>query len=127
MLWGFDVTHLSAHLGAFCSRPEFFDIYLDLAIEFDLPISLPDPSIDLGFEARALATAEGVLVPDREVSAALSRAARNDIDAITPHRAARVSDAHLVTQDWAFRAALDRSGAELISFRELRSAQRRSR
>ncbi len=152
VLWGFDVTHLSAHLGALCARPEFFDIYLDLAIEFDLPISLPDPSIDLGFEARTLAADEGIIVPDREVPATLHRAARSDIDAvianlepgitelhvrpaddtpelraITPHWAARVSDAHLVTQDWAFRAALERSGAELISYRELRTAQRRGR
>ncbi len=151
VLWGFDVTHLSAHLGALCARPEFFDIYLDLAIEFNLPISLPDPSIDLGFEARALAGEEGILVPDREVAAPLHRAARADIDAIvadlpagltelhvrpaddtpelraiTPHWAARVSDAHLVTQDWAFRAALERSGAELISYRDLRTAQRQT-
>ena len=152
ILWGFDVTHLSAHLGTLSSRPEFFDIYLDLAIEFDLPISLPDPSVDLGFEARALAAEEGVLVPDREVPAPLVRAARSAVDAIitdlpagitelhvrpaedtpelraiTPHWAARVSDAHLVTQDWAFRTALDRSGAELITFGELRTAQRRNR
>lgn len=149
VLWGFDVTHLSAHLGALCSRPEFFDIYLDLAIEFDLPISLPDPSVDLGFEARLLAAEEGILVPDHEVPAPLMRAARAEIDAavadlppgvtelhvrpaedtpelraITPHWAARVSDEHLVTQDWAFRAALERSGAELISYRALRTAQR---
>lgn len=149
VLWGFDITHLSAHLGALCARPEFFDVYLDLAIEFNLPISLPDPSIDLGFEARTLAAEEGILVPDREVAAPLHRASRADIDAIvadlptgiteihvrpaddtpelraiTPHWAARVSDAHLVTQDWAFRAALERSGAELISYRDLRAAQR---
>lgn len=150
VLWGFDVTHLSAHLGALCSRPEFFDIYLDLAIELDLPISLPDPAVDLGFEPRTLAADEGILVPDHEVPASLHRPARAEIDAmvaelppgvtelhvrpaedtpelraITPHWAARVSDGHLVTQDWSFRAALERSGAELISYRELRQAQRR--
>lgn len=150
VLWGFDVTHLSAHLGALCSRPEFFDIYLDLALEFELPISLPDPSVDLGFPARALAADEGILVPDHEVPAPVHRAARADIDttvanlpagvtelhvrpaedtpelrAITSDWAARVSDAHLVTHDWSFRAALDRSGAELISYRDLRTAQRR--
>ena len=149
ILWGFDVSHLSAHLGTLCARPEFFDIFLDLAIEFDLPISLPDPSVDLGFEARALAAEEGILVPDREIPAPLDRPARALIDAviadlptgvtelhvrpaddtpelraITPHWAARVSDAHLVTRDWAFRAALERSGAELISFHDLRTAQR---
>ncbi len=149
ILWGFDVTHLSAHLGALCSRPEFFDIFLDLALEFDLPVSLPDPTVDLGFEARQLAAAEGILMPDTEVAVPLPLSARAPIDeiirdlppgltelhvrpaedtpelrAITQLWAARVSDAHLVTLDWGFRAALERSGAELIGFRALRDAQR---
>lgn len=149
ILWGFDATHLSAHLGSLCARPEFFDIYVDLALEFQLPISLPDDTIDLGFEARTLARDEGIVVPDREVAAPLSKSVRSAFDefirevpagvtelhlrpaddtpelrAITPNWAARVSDAHLVTQDWSFRAALERSGAELIGYRELRDAQR---
>lgn len=149
VLWGFDVTHLSAHLGALCARPEFFDVYLEMAEEFELPISLPDPSIDLGFPARQLAHNEGVLIPDRVVTVPYPSGARAGIEAavaslepgvtelhvapavdtpelraITPHWAHRVADAHLVTQDWGFRAALERSGAETISYRELRRAQR---
>ena len=32
--WGFDVTHLDCHLDVLAMRPEFFDVYLDLAIDF---------------------------------------------------------------------------------------------
>lgn len=30
--WGFDVSHLDAHLGAVQLKPEFFDVFLDLEI-----------------------------------------------------------------------------------------------
>jgi predicted glycoside hydrolase/deacetylase ChbG (UPF0249 family) len=152
VLWGFDVTHLAAHLDALCSRPEFFDVLLDVAVDYDLPISLPDPGVDLGFPARALAEEEGILVPDHVVPVPLTREARPALEAavadltpgvtelhvrpaedtpelraITPTWAARVGDAHLVTHDWGFRAALARTGAELLGFRPLRDAQRRLR
>ncbi len=42
--WGFDVSHLSCHLGALESRPEFFDVALELAVEFALPLRLPEAS-----------------------------------------------------------------------------------
>ncbi len=48
-----------------------------------------------------------------------------EVRAVTDRWTAMVSDKHLMTDDWAFRAALGRSGAELIGFRELRAAQRR--
>ena len=38
--WGFDVSHLSAHLGALELRPEFFDVALELAVDFNLPLRL---------------------------------------------------------------------------------------
>ncbi len=149
VLWGFDISHLDGHLGAIYSRPEFFDIYLDLARDYRLPASLPDPSIDLGFPARELAAEEGILVPDAVVSVPLPAEARGvltaavgalvpgvtelhvrpaldtpELRAITPSWAARVGDAHLVTYDRSFKAAIDRSGAILISYRDIRAAQR---
>ena len=152
VLWGFDPSHLSAHLNALCARPEFFDVYLELAVDYQLPMSLPDPSVDLGFPARQLAQDEGVLVPDRVVAAPIgtpTRAAADaaiaelapgvtelhvrpgcdsaELRALDPDWAARAADAHLVTGDWTFRSALARSGAELIGFRALRSAQRLDR
>ena len=150
VLFGFDPSHLRAHLDALCSRPEFFDVYLELAIEYRLPMSLPDPAVDLGFPARKLAADEGVLTPDHVVTAiAPGGPARSAFDAaiadlragvteihvqpavdspelraLSPDWSARVSDAHLVTDDWTLRSAIERSGAELIGFRELRRAQR---
>lgn len=149
VLWGFDPSHLSAHLNALCARPEFFDLYLELAFDYRLPMSLPDPSVDLGFPARKLAADEGILVPDRVVATASHQESRAVVDAaiaelepgvteihvqpavdspelraLDPDWAAKVSDAHLVTNDWTFRSALARSNAELIGFREIRQVQR---
>jgi predicted glycoside hydrolase/deacetylase ChbG (UPF0249 family) len=149
VLWGFDVSHLDAHLGAIYGRPEFFDIYLDLASEFRLPASLRDPSVDIGFPARELAAEEGILVPDRVVSVPLPGEARGvvtqalrelsvgvtelhvrpaidtpELRAITPSWSARVGDAHLVTHDRSFERALRRADVRLISYREIRQAQR---
>ena len=66
ILWGFDISHLSTHLGALQNRPEFFDIYLNLAIEFQLPIRLEsaDTQATTGFQFRDLAQAEGIPTVD---------------------------------------------------------------
>jgi chitin disaccharide deacetylase len=68
--WGFDVSHLDSHLDALHLRPEFFDVELELAIEFQLPLRLPDPSAEqrIGFPFRRLAAEEGVLTPDHIVT-----------------------------------------------------------
>ena len=69
--WGFDVSHLSSHLGAMERRPELFDVILELCVEFGLPLRLPDAGLeaDFGFPFRDLAAAEGVVSPDRLVRA----------------------------------------------------------
>jgi chitin disaccharide deacetylase len=67
IVWGFDVSHLDSHLGALHMRPEFFDVYLDLAVEFRLPIRLPGrcgSERAAGFPLRRLAADEGILFPD---------------------------------------------------------------
>ena len=63
--WGYDLTHLDSHLGALILRPEFFDVLLELAVEFNLPVRLPDASAErsAGFPFRQLAADEGVLFP----------------------------------------------------------------
>jgi predicted glycoside hydrolase/deacetylase ChbG (UPF0249 family) len=69
ILWGFDVSHLSSHLGAMERRPELFDVALELCVDFGLPLRLPDASLeeDMGFPFRELAAADGVISPDRLV------------------------------------------------------------
>jgi chitin disaccharide deacetylase len=64
--WGFDVSHLSSHLGALEQRPELFDVVLELSVEFGLPLRLPraGAQVDMGFPFRELAAAEGVISPD---------------------------------------------------------------
>jgi chitin disaccharide deacetylase len=71
LAWGIDVTHLAPHLSSITLRPEFFDVYLELASEFRLPIRLPssigERSIgerEIGFPFRRLAAEEGLLFPD---------------------------------------------------------------
>ncbi len=69
IVWGFDVTHLDSHLNALVGRPEFFDIYLDMAVEFSLPIRLDNTyqERNSGFNFRSLAAEEGVLFADHYV------------------------------------------------------------
>jgi chitin disaccharide deacetylase len=64
--WGIDPTHLTPHLTAITLRPEFFDVYLELAVEFALPVRLPSTITEeqAGFPFRKLAAAEGVVFPD---------------------------------------------------------------
>lgn len=68
--WGFDVSHLGSELDAMVMRPEFFDVLLDLAFEFGLPISLPHDLTEhnIGFPAKMLAYEEGVIFPDRVIN-----------------------------------------------------------
>ena len=70
IVWGFGVTHLTSHLDALVLRPEFFDVYLDLACEFDLPIRLGGADVEhaAGFPLRTLAAEEGIATPDQVVT-----------------------------------------------------------
>lgn len=148
--WGFDVSHLDSHMGALQLRPEFFDIYLDLAVEFRLPMRLSGASTEgaIGFPFRQLARDEGVLFPDhfayvRGVGSrrVLERTLfdlrpgvtelyvhpavdTSELRALAPEWAARIDDLELVCNDDTVRAAIERSGAVLIGYRELRDAMR---
>lgn len=68
-LWGLDVTHLSTYLDAMLLRPEFFDIYVDLALEYTLPVRVPGAAAEAtaGFRFRQLADDEGLWFPDGTV------------------------------------------------------------
>src|SRR5205085_8481418 len=59
ILWGFDVSHLDSHMGTLQLRPEFFDIYLELAVDYSLPLRLSGASSErlIGFPFRRLAAA----------------------------------------------------------------------
>ncbi|MBM3694214.1 MAG: ChbG/HpnK family deacetylase, partial [Actinobacteria bacterium] len=71
ILWGFDVSHLDSHMGALQGRPEFFDVYVELAVDFGLPLRMGPAGGErlVGFPYRDLARAEGVVFPDHLVPA----------------------------------------------------------
>ena len=150
ILWGFDVSHLDAHLGALQFRPEFFDVYLELAVEFRLPIRLSgsDGEAHAGFPFRALAAEEGVVFPDALVRAAgmgsdgalldavaglgpgvteicvHPAVATPELLALCPDWRARVDDHDLLAADGPLGAALDDAGVTLVGYRALRDLMR---
>ena len=67
--YGFDPSHISSEAEALTLRPEFFDILLDIAIEFGLPIKIPDSSAtnSANFPANELAWTEKVISPNQRV------------------------------------------------------------
>jgi len=147
--WGFDVTHLDSHMGTLQLRPEFFDVYLDLAVEFALPMRLSATATQelVGFPFRDRAAEEGVVAPDtlvfyagvgaREPFEALLASLppgvteiylhpatdHAELRALAPDAAGRIDDLHLLTTDESIRHAVERSGAQLIGWRELRELQ----
>ncbi len=151
VLWRFDVTHLTTHMGAMQQRPEFFDVLLDLAVEFDLPLRLEgsDAERNAGFPFRSLATAQGVVFPDHfklvrgnarehvveqfsnlhpgvtelSLCPALDEP---EIHAIDPAASGRVDDLVLALSS-ELSAMLKESGAIPVGYQALRSAQRRAR
>jgi len=150
VLWGFDVTHLDSHLDVMTVRPEFFDIYLELATDFALPVRLASAGTPVGFPAGELTAAEGVLAPDRVIrlgpgAANRYRRIEQVLDTVEPgvtelqlQPAADLPELRSLTTDWGsrvedhdhlisnteLRTHLERSGVQLIGYRDLRAAQR---
>lgn len=150
LLWGFDVSHLAPHLSVITLRPEFFDIYLELASEFRLPIRLPSTitAERAGFPFRKLAADEGVVFPDhfdhdwrpgsRDRVYAAFRSLQPGVTEIhvqptidTPEVRALsqwadewIDDLDLVTRDAQLQKLIAESGATMIGYRALRDAMR---
>lgn len=148
--WGIDVTHLAPHLTAMTLRPEFFDIYLELAVEFQLPIRLPSSISEqqVGFRFRHLAAEAGVTFPDHfdhdwregsrdRVLASLATLQPGvteihvqpcvdtpEIRALGAVALGWIDDYKLMVDNSQVRAAIANSGAELIGYRQLRTAMR---
>lgn len=149
LAWGIDVTHLTPHLTAITLRPEFFDVYVGLAVDFELPIRLPSTisAEQAGFPFRRLAADEGVWFPDhfdhdwRAGSRARVWATLDDLQpgvteihiqpvidtpevrALSRHAAAWADDLELAL-DPELARRLAAAGAELIGFRAVRDAMR---
>lgn len=151
ILWGFDVSHLDSHMGTLQLRPEFFDVYLEMAVEYRLPLRLSGASTEriVGFPFRRLAAEEGVVFPDSFVLIPSGVGSRRvmektlfdlrpgvtemyvhpaadtpELRALAPDWANRVDDHHLMVHDAALRTMIERSGAKLTGYRELRDLMR---
>ncbi len=69
IFYGFDPSHLASESQALTLRPEFFDVLLDVAVEFALPLRLPvsdDPSHSV-FPAAQIAADEGLIAPTHQI------------------------------------------------------------
>jgi predicted glycoside hydrolase/deacetylase ChbG (UPF0249 family) len=147
--WGLDVTHLAPHLTAITLRPEFFGIYLELAVEFALPIRLPSTISEdqAGFPFRRLTADEGVVFPDhfdhdwRAGSRSRALAALENLQpgvteihiqpsidtpevrALTDLAPAWIDDLELAT-DGTLRDAIEAAGAVPVGYRDLRAVMR---
>ena len=148
--WGIDVTHLAPHLTSITVRPEFFDVYLELAFEFSLPIRIPSTisAETAGFPFRQLAADEGIVFPDyfnHDWRAGSRERVLNAITSLQPGvteihvqpaidtpevralgetATGWIDDLALMTTDAELRTALTNSGAVLIGYRELRDVMR---
>jgi predicted glycoside hydrolase/deacetylase ChbG (UPF0249 family) len=149
IFWGFDVSHLDSHMGTLQLRPEFFDVYLELAAEFQLPLRMAGASAEpvVGFPFRRLAAEEGIVSTDwfvythvgsrRTVERTLldlrpgvteiyfhPAVDTDELRASHPDWPGRVEDHAALCTDPTLRDMVERSGATLIGFRELRELQR---
>jgi predicted glycoside hydrolase/deacetylase ChbG (UPF0249 family) len=150
LAWGFDVSHLAPHLSAITLRPEFFDVYLELASTFQLPIRLPSTltAEQAGFPFRKLAADEGVVFPDHfdhdwragsrdRVYEAIARLQPGvteihvqpavdtpEVRALSDAAPGWIDDYDLVVNDQRLGSLLSEAGAVLIGYRELRAVMR---
>ncbi len=148
--WGIDVSHLAPHLTSITLRPEFFDVYLELATEFRLPVRLPSTitAEQAGFPFRRLAAEEGVVFPDhfdhdwragsrdrvydaiRQLQPGVTEIHVQptidspEVRALSAQAEGWIDDLALVTTDHTLRELLRDSGAVLIGYRALRDAMR---
>ena len=151
--WGVDPTHLDSHMGTVQLHGPFFDIYLDLAKEYDLPIRMAGRREDerLGFGGRARAAAMGLIFPENFISpwprdtrqvfhdripglaGGVSEIYAHPVDdgdelrAYDPdHPEIRANDAEVLS-DPAIARLMHAAGVTPISFRPLRDLQRAGR
>jgi predicted glycoside hydrolase/deacetylase ChbG (UPF0249 family) len=150
ILWGFDVSHLDAHMGTLQIKAEFFDVYLDLAMEFSLPLRLSGPSTEplIGFPFRSLAAEGGVVFPDELIfvngvgsrSTLLEQIPKlqpgvteaylhpaldtEELRDLAPDASDRADDHKLLVEDVDLRDVLERAEVTLIGYRPLRDLMR---
>lgn len=150
LAWGVDVTHLDSHMGVVQIDARLFEIYLDLAVEYALPLRMFGKRADayLGFNGLARAAERGVVFADhildsfgRDTRAFLVERLVNLSEGVTEafahpvddgpelrgydhdHADGRVADG-LCFIDPQMKALIADAGVTPISYRPLRELQR---
>ncbi len=146
ILWGFDVSHLDSHMGTLQLRADFYDVYVELAVDFGLPLRMAGAGGEqlIGFPYRDVAAAEGIVFPDNFVYYTGVGARRfveralfdlrpgvtevylhpavdtDELRASHPDWSGRVEDHAFLCSDPSLLDLIDRAGATLIGYRDLR-------
>ncbi len=150
--WGIDITHLDSHMGPLHFREDYFRVYLDLAVEFQLPIRMPNAEFQeiLGFNYKQMAQEKGVLSPDnfafvvdgvgsRQTVISLLDDMPNGVTECYFHPAKdteelraigddfdnRIDDFKFLIDDSNFREQIEKLDIGLIGYREIRDAMRK--
>ncbi|HEY2051032.1 MAG TPA: ChbG/HpnK family deacetylase [Caulobacteraceae bacterium] len=150
LAWGVDVTHLDCHMGVLQIERRFYEVYLEMAHEFRLPLRMAGARAErvLGFDPRAPADALGLLYPDAfffDWGRSTAELMRTKVPALGPgvtefivhpvldgselrgydltEAQIRIDD-HACAIDPAIAELIQAEDIELISFRPLRDAQR---
>lgn len=150
LAWGVDVTHIDSHMGVLQTEPRYYEIYLELAHEFRLPLRMAGSGAErrLGFPIRAPADALGLLYPDEfffDWGRSTAELMRKKLPALRPgvtefivhpvldglelrgydRTEAQIRlDDHACAVDPAIAELFQEEKVERISFRALREAQR---
>ncbi len=151
LAWGVDVTHLDSHMGTLQFDPRFYAIYLDLAVEYRLPLRMTGAGGEraLGFDCRAPAAERGVVFPDGLRAPSWPDPTRPFLQRALPSLRPGVTETflhpvidgpelrgydlaaadtragdHATATDAALAALISELGVRLISYRPLRDLQR---
>jgi predicted glycoside hydrolase/deacetylase ChbG (UPF0249 family) len=154
---GIDVTHLDSHMGTLQTHPEFYKVYVKLAVEYNLPLRMGSKKLydAAGFPTlRDDASKVGIVYPDNlihqerpgkspikpgwmEIIRGLQPGVHelyihaghrtDEMKAITGSWEVRSQEKDLFTDDADMRALIKERNIKLIGFRPLRDLQRRKR
>lgn len=118
---GVDVTHLDSHMGALQLHPDFFQVYVQLAREFDVPLRMASQETLARFgwpELRRQVAAQGIVFPDYFVYEELKEEKNNvrafwldvirklkpGVTELYIHAALPTEELKAITGTWAIRA-----------------------
>jgi chitin disaccharide deacetylase len=148
LAWGLDISHLDSHIHVLQHVGSFFELYLDLAIEFRLPIRFSGTDPSAGSQLRELASQAGVVSPDyivhlhemgtKKIIEQALQDLRPGVTEIYSHPAVdapelrgfaqdwpdRVSDHDLLTNSKLIANLIERAGATLLGYHPLRELMR---